>query len=53
MRIPPTIDGEKATQAIRKALTESAPYNAKVTFEADWGATGWNAPDTASWLKMH
>ena len=51
MRIPPTIDGEKATQAIRKALTENAPYNAKVTFEADWGATGWNAPDTASWLK--
>ena len=51
MRIPPTVDGEKATHAIRKALTENAPYNAKVTFEADWGATGWNAPDTASWLK--
>ncbi len=51
MRIPPTVDGEKATWAMRKALTENAPYNAKVTFEADWGATGWNAPATASWLK--
>ena len=36
---------------MRKALTENAPYNAKVTFESDWGATGWNAPDTANWLK--
>ena len=51
MRIPPTVDGEEATRAIRKALTENPPYNAKVSFEADWGATGWNAPETASWLK--
>jgi len=51
MRIPPTVDGEKATWAIRKALTENPPYNAKVSFAADWGATGWNAPETASWLK--
>ena len=51
MRIPPTVDGEKATWAMRKVLTENAPYNAKVTFESDWGATGWNAPDTANWLK--
>ncbi|HKO68505.1 MAG TPA: M20/M25/M40 family metallo-hydrolase [Burkholderiaceae bacterium] len=51
MRIPPTVDGEAATLAIRKALTENAPYNASVTFDADWGATGWNAPETSSWLK--
>ena len=51
MRIPPTVDGEKATWAMRKALTENPPYNAKVTFDSDWGATGWNAPDTANWLK--
>jgi len=52
MRIPPTVDGEKATSALRRALTEHAPYNAKVSFEADWGASGWNAPDTAPWLKQ-
>jgi acetylornithine deacetylase/succinyl-diaminopimelate desuccinylase-like protein len=52
MRIPPTVDGEKATWAMRRALTENPPYNARVTFEADWGATGWNAPATAPWLKQ-
>jgi acetylornithine deacetylase/succinyl-diaminopimelate desuccinylase-like protein len=50
MRIPPTVDGEKATWALRRALTENPPYNARVTFDADWGATGWNAPATAPWL---
>jgi acetylornithine deacetylase/succinyl-diaminopimelate desuccinylase-like protein len=52
MRIPPTVDGERATWALRKALTENPPYAARVTFEADHGATGWNAPDTAPWLKQ-
>ena len=51
MRIPPTVDGKMATSAMRKALTEKPPYNAKVSFDADCGATGWNAPETASWLK--
>jgi acetylornithine deacetylase/succinyl-diaminopimelate desuccinylase-like protein len=51
MRIPPTVDGERATVALRKALTSDPPYQAKVSFEADVGATGWNAPETAAWLK--
>jgi acetylornithine deacetylase/succinyl-diaminopimelate desuccinylase-like protein len=52
MRIPPTVDGEKATWALRRALTEHPPYNAKVSFDADWGASGWNAPETAPWLNQ-
>jgi acetylornithine deacetylase/succinyl-diaminopimelate desuccinylase-like protein len=51
MRIPPTVDGEKATAALSKVLTSDPPYQARVTFEADVGATGWNAPETAPWLK--
>ena len=51
LRIPPTVDGERATQQLKKLLTENAPCNAKVSFEADWGASGWNAPATARWLK--
>ena len=51
MRIPPTVDAAQATEAMHKVLTDNPPYNARVTFEADWGATGWNAPDTAGWLK--
>ena len=52
LRIPPTLDGERATQRMKKLLEASPPYNARVTFDADWGATGWNAPSTAPWLKQ-
>lgn len=51
LRIPPTVDGERATYQLKKLLTVNVPYNAKVSFDADWGATGWNAPETAAWLK--
>jgi acetylornithine deacetylase/succinyl-diaminopimelate desuccinylase-like protein len=50
MRLPPTVDAERATAALRKALTTEPPYHARVSFEADHGATGWNAPPTAPWL---
>jgi acetylornithine deacetylase/succinyl-diaminopimelate desuccinylase-like protein len=36
---------------LKRALEANPPYNARVTFDADWGATGWNAPPTAPWLK--
>ncbi len=51
LRLPPTVDGERATQMLKKRLEENPPYNAKVTFDADWAATGWSAPETAPWLK--
>jgi acetylornithine deacetylase/succinyl-diaminopimelate desuccinylase-like protein len=51
LRIPPTVDGERATHVLKRLLEQNAPYNAKVTFTADHGATGWNAPETASWLQ--
>ncbi len=51
MRIPPTVDGQRATLAMKRALESDPPYGARVRFEADWGATGWNAPETAPWLR--
>jgi acetylornithine deacetylase/succinyl-diaminopimelate desuccinylase-like protein len=50
MRLPPTIDGEVATQKIKATLESDPPNNAKVTFEADQAASGWNAPEIAPWL---
>ncbi len=50
LRIPPTIDGEEASQFVKQLLESDPPYNAKVSFEADQAATGWNAPDIAPWL---
>jgi acetylornithine deacetylase/succinyl-diaminopimelate desuccinylase-like protein len=51
MRIPPTVNAQEATKAMKKAFEENTPYDARVTFDADWGANGWNAPAEAQWLK--
>ena len=50
LRLPPTVDGQQATARLKRLLEDSPPYKARVTFEADWGASGWNAPVTAPWL---
>ena len=51
MRIPPTVDAERATWAMKRALESDPPYQARVSFAPDHGATGWNAPATAPWLE--
>lgn len=50
LRLPPTADSEKATEALKRILTEDPPSNAKVSFEPDQAGDGWNAPDVAPWL---
>lgn len=50
MRLPPTIHGECASAELKRLLEADAPYGARVTFDADWAASGWNAPATAPWL---
>ena len=56
LRLPPLIDGNEAAATLKALLEDNAPYNAKVTFNADGrvgavGATGWNAPALAPWLE--
>jgi acetylornithine deacetylase/succinyl-diaminopimelate desuccinylase-like protein len=51
MRLPPTVDGERAAAAMKRVLEENSPYHAKVSFSGAHGATGWNAPVTAKWLQ--
>ena len=50
MRIPPMVDAKKATEAIKKKLTESIPYEASVKLHFEEAADGWNAPETSPWL---
>jgi acetylornithine deacetylase/succinyl-diaminopimelate desuccinylase-like protein len=52
LRLPPLVDADRATQELKALLADNAPYQAKVTFEADHAATGWNAPETASWFAQ-
>ena len=50
MRLPPTVDGEAATEMMKATLEADPPNNARISFEADHAASGWNAPDIAPWL---
>jgi acetylornithine deacetylase/succinyl-diaminopimelate desuccinylase-like protein len=52
MRLPPTLDGEEATERVKRILEADPPYGAKVRFEPEAGATGWNAPEVAPWLDQ-
>jgi len=51
LRLPPLVDAAQAVRELKALLEDNAPYQAKVTFEGGSAATGWNAPDTASWFE--
>jgi acetylornithine deacetylase/succinyl-diaminopimelate desuccinylase-like protein len=52
LRIPPTCAPEAAAGALKRTLEADPPYGARVRFEVDAPASGWNAPETASWLRQ-
>jgi acetylornithine deacetylase/succinyl-diaminopimelate desuccinylase-like protein len=51
LRIPPLVDGQRATAELKRILEADPPHGANVRFEPDQAATGWHAPATAPWLK--
>lgn len=51
MRLPPVVHAEQAMAKLKNLLEADSPYNAKVTFEPQEQATGWNSPEIAPWLK--
>jgi acetylornithine deacetylase/succinyl-diaminopimelate desuccinylase-like protein len=56
LRLPPLVDANEAAGRLKALLEDNAPYNAKVTFQADgrmgaYGATGWNAPSLDPWME--
>jgi len=50
LRIPPTADPRKLSQALKTLFEKDPPYNATVTFEGEKASVGWDAPPTAPWL---
>jgi acetylornithine deacetylase/succinyl-diaminopimelate desuccinylase-like protein len=50
LRLPPSIDGDHASQHLKRLLEADPPYGAHVHFDDESGATGWNAPPTQAWL---
>jgi len=51
LRLPPTLDPEKAGAALKTLLESDPPYGASVTFKSEGVGAGWNAPPLAPWLK--
>ena len=51
LRLPPTVNGERAARALKQLFEEDPPYGAKVEFTPDQAATGWNAPPLETWLE--
>ncbi len=52
LRVPPTCDAARAAAAVRSAFERDPPYGARVSFESDPAADGWNAPTFAPWLEQ-
>jgi acetylornithine deacetylase/succinyl-diaminopimelate desuccinylase-like protein len=52
LRLPPTLDGKAASQALKRLLEAEPPYGAKVSLELEKSTTGWNAPALATWLEQ-
>jgi acetylornithine deacetylase/succinyl-diaminopimelate desuccinylase-like protein len=50
LRLPPSIDGDHASQHLKRLLEADPPYGANVHFDGESAATGWNAPPTQAWL---
>jgi acetylornithine deacetylase/succinyl-diaminopimelate desuccinylase-like protein len=52
LRLPPTVDGHAASAGVKQLLEADPPYGARVHFEAEAPATGWNAPAFDPWLEQ-
>jgi acetylornithine deacetylase/succinyl-diaminopimelate desuccinylase-like protein len=50
LRLPPTVDGDQASRALKQLLEAEPPYGATIRLDHESGTTGWNAPPTAAWL---
>ena len=51
LRLPPLVDAAMAVAEMKALLEDNAPYQARVTFESNGGATGWNAPSSTQWFE--
>ncbi len=50
LRLPPTADPDTVIAEMTEVLEADPPYGARVRFEAEEGAGGWNAPPLETWL---
>ena len=51
LRLPPTVNGERAGAFVKQLLENDPPYGARVRFELEKNGGGWNAPALSDWLS--
>jgi len=51
LRLPPTLDGDRAGALVKALLEGDPPYGCKVEFALEKATSGWNAPPLAAWLE--
>ena len=52
LRLPPTLDAARASDAVRTLLEKDPPYGARVAYEPESNAVGWHAPALSPWLEQ-
>jgi acetylornithine deacetylase/succinyl-diaminopimelate desuccinylase-like protein len=50
-RLPPGKDPDEAAAVVTSLLTRDPPYGAKVSFQVESAAAGWDAPPIVPWLE--
>jgi acetylornithine deacetylase/succinyl-diaminopimelate desuccinylase-like protein len=52
LRLPPTVDSNEASRAVRTVLERDPPYGAQVSFEPESSTGGWNASAFVPWFEQ-
>jgi len=52
LRLPPTLEGKKAGELLKRELERDPPNGAHVTLDLEKASTGWNAPPMSAWLEQ-
>lgn len=51
LRLPPTLDGARAGEVVKRLLEKDPPYGCKVELKLEKASSGWNAPQLSPWLE--
>ncbi len=51
IRLPPSLDARNIDRKLADLLESNPPYGARVKFDSEKGAAGWQAPKTEPWLE--
>lgn len=51
LRLPPTCDAARASDALKRLLEAEPPQGAHVAFRAEMAGDGWHAPSLDAWLE--